>query len=145
MTSRDDLLRLERSFYRVLKALDQEWSKNTADFKVTKTQYYVLEMLIKRGDQTVTALAEIVMLTSGAITGIADKLIEAGYVSRIRSEDDRRVVRLHITEEGREFVEKLREQRSKAVQSFFAPLSEEKARMLIDIHEQLLEHAEKQL
>jgi DNA-binding MarR family transcriptional regulator len=145
MTSREDLLRLERSFYRILKALDQEWSKNTADFKVSKTQYFVLEILINRGEQTVTGLAEFMMLTSGAITGIADKLIEAGYDSRTRNETDRRIVHLQITEQGREFLEKLREQRSKAVQSLFAPLSDEKTKMLIEIHEQLLEHTEKNI
>jgi DNA-binding MarR family transcriptional regulator len=41
-------------------------------------------------------LAELTGLTSGAITGVADRLEAAGFVERVRSETDRRRWHLHL-------------------------------------------------
>ena len=46
---------------------------------------------------TMGELAELLGLSSGAVTGTVDRLAEAGYVERIPDEDDRRRMRLHLT------------------------------------------------
>lgn len=39
--------------------------------------------------------------TPGTVTAVVDTLVRDGYVQRRRDEQDRRVVRLHLTEQGR--------------------------------------------
>jgi DNA-binding MarR family transcriptional regulator len=48
--------------------------------------------LLSRGPVTAGALADFTGLTSGAVTGIIDRLVEAGYAERIVDPEDRRRV-----------------------------------------------------
>jgi predicted transcriptional regulator len=48
--------------------------------------------LLSRGPVTAGELARFTGLTTGAVTGIIDRLVEAGYAERIRDPDDRRRV-----------------------------------------------------
>jgi DNA-binding MarR family transcriptional regulator len=134
----NEMIQLENVFNRVLKAISNEWTNNIKDLKISRTQYYVLEAL-KSNQQTVSGLAEEVGLTSGAITGISDKLIEAGYAERRRDDSDRRIVYLEITEQGLSILDTLRNQRKEVMESFFGNLSEEEIRNMIHMFEKLLQ------
>ncbi|MGE7920931.1 MarR family winged helix-turn-helix transcriptional regulator [Viridibacillus sp. NPDC093762] len=52
----------------------------------------------------ITEISEAFMLTPGAATNMCDKLENLDYVERIRIKDDRRVVRVSLTEKGEERV-----------------------------------------
>jgi len=134
----NEMIQLENVFNRVLKSLTNDWAYNMQDLKITRTQYYVLESL-KVSERTVSGLAELVGLTSGAITGIADKLIEAGYIERSRDNSDRRIVKLVITEQGLSVLETLRMKRKEAVEKFFENLTQDEIRHMIDMFEKLLQ------
>src|SRR3984885_13650277 len=51
-----------------------------------------LDFLILEGRVTAGRLAEVTGLTTGAITGVVDRLEQAGFVQRERDENDRRKV-----------------------------------------------------
>jgi DNA-binding MarR family transcriptional regulator len=51
-----------------------------------------LDLLILEGRVTAGRLAEVTGLTTGAITGVVDRLEKAGFVHRERDESDRRKV-----------------------------------------------------
>src|SRR6201993_1640334 len=51
------------------------------------------------GRMTAGRLAEVTGLTTGAITGVVDRLEKAGYVRRERDESDRRKVFITVVEE----------------------------------------------
>lgn len=138
MSIHNEMIQLENVFNRVLKSLANEWTNNIKDLKISRTQYYVLEAL-KTGQQTVSGLAEEVGLTSGAITGISDKLIEAGYAERRRDDSDRRIVYLEITDLGLSILDTLRNQRKEVMESFFGNLSDDEIRSMINIFEKLLQ------
>lgn len=55
---------------------------------------------------TPTELTRATMLTSGAMTNRLDRLEERGFVAREADPDDRRGVRVVLTEEGREMAER---------------------------------------
>ena len=44
----------------------------------------------------------------GEIYKQSDKMEEKGYVKRVRSSDDRRVIYVELTEKGKEFIEKMK-------------------------------------
>lgn len=52
------------------------------------------------GSVTVAAVAETVDLSRSTVSTIAERLVRAGLVDRVRSERDRRRVELSLTEEG---------------------------------------------
>ena len=62
----------------------------------------VLAELKNKGARKHVELAEAVCLSKGAITNISDKLVKHGLAQRKYEEEDRRTVRLEITEQGLE-------------------------------------------
>lgn len=58
-----------------------------------------MDILNLEGRVTAGRLAEVTGLTTGAITGVVDRLERAGYVRRERDESDRRKVFISVVEE----------------------------------------------
>ncbi|HEV3004224.1 MAG TPA: MarR family transcriptional regulator [Pirellulales bacterium] len=56
------------------------------------TDHKCLDFLLREGPITAGRLSELTGLTTGAITGIVDRLEQAGFVARQRDEQDRRKV-----------------------------------------------------
>lgn len=50
-------------------------------------------------------LAHEIALTTGGVTRLIDRIVEAGYVQRTPSDSDRRVLYLELTDSGRETLE----------------------------------------
>jgi DNA-binding MarR family transcriptional regulator len=84
----------------------------------------MLTILAQSGAQKASALAEQLLITSGGVTGIADRLIELGYIKRERGEQDRRVVMLDITDEGLKCVNLIETVREKLMLKLFDGMSE---------------------
>ena len=64
-------------------------------------QYMAMVALEELGGATMGKLSKRLHVTMGASTNIVDKLVRAGYVSRLRSEEDRRVVNVKLERKGR--------------------------------------------
>lgn len=56
------------------------------------TDHKALDLIYKAGSMTAGHLAELTGLTTGAVTGIVDRLEEAGFAKRTRASHDRRQV-----------------------------------------------------
>lgn len=91
-----------------LQKLKTEWYKGIdCSFSINQTR--MLQHLDKQSPMKSTDLAELLLVTAGGVTLIGDKLVERGLIRRNRSEDDRRVVYLEITDEGKQFVKAFNE------------------------------------
>jgi MarR family 2-MHQ and catechol resistance regulon transcriptional repressor len=69
-------------------------------YGLTQAQFAVLEVLYHKGPMPLCAIGEKLLVTSGNITYVADQLEAAGYLRRVRSPDDRRVVLAHLRPRG---------------------------------------------
>ncbi|MEF3352300.1 MarR family transcriptional regulator [Paenibacillus sp. GYB006] len=72
-------------------------------------------------------------LSSGATTVILNQLEAEGYIIRARSEEDRRIVWLFLTEEGQHVADKLREDRERMNKEILGLLSKEERVQFLDI------------
>ena len=77
------------------------------DQELTFTQWTTLVALQDGRVQTAGDLAQNICHDAGSLTRLVDQMVERGFVSRSRSETDRRVVSLALTPRGRELVEAL--------------------------------------
>jgi DNA-binding MarR family transcriptional regulator len=66
---------------------------------VNRTDWRCLDILGTRGPMTAGQLADAVRLTTGAVTGVLDRLEAAGLVRRIRDTQDRRRIIVQVTDE----------------------------------------------
>ena len=76
---------------------------------LTYTQYIVLLVLWEQDEITVGELCHRLRLDSGTISPLLKKLEAAGYILRMRTKEDERVVSIRLTEEGRALQEKAKE------------------------------------
>jgi len=115
---------LDESFREVRKLILAEWNKENMH-ALGMTHGRMLIILSESGPQKASTLAESLHITSGGVTGITDRLIELGYVTRERSEHDRRAVVLSLTDEGRAMVQSMMEIREKVMRKLFRGMSTE--------------------
>jgi|GEM_PF-771802 len=95
----EDFLRLFPVFF---KRLGQSFHEQTDTARrFTHAQYRVLALANRRDHWRMSDLAKRMALSPGSLTLMMDRLIEDGLISRGRSDKDRRVVIVRITEKGR--------------------------------------------
>ncbi|UFJ39760.1 MarR family transcriptional regulator [Brevibacillus humidisoli] len=135
----DYLDQLDEVFRQVFQRMTVERNKmHTREFSAS--QAYILEWLECRGPQKVSDLAEALGTTLSAVTALVDKLLVCGYAVRKRSDEDRRVVYVNITDKGSELLKVLREQRRIVLERFYRGLSDEDLQHLIRIYRQVLKN-----
>ncbi len=64
----------------------------------------ILQVMFADGRLKMTDLADTLVVTRGGVTRIVDRLVKAGYIARVPSEEDRRVVYAEVTEAGRRLI-----------------------------------------
>ncbi|MFD1448471.1 MarR family winged helix-turn-helix transcriptional regulator [Oceanobacillus profundus] len=68
------------------------------------TDFAVLELLFHRGKQPMQKIGDKILMTSGSITYIVNKLEKKGYLVREASPNDRRVTYASISDQGKELL-----------------------------------------
>jgi DNA-binding MarR family transcriptional regulator len=87
----------------------------------------VLSVLEHEGPQPMRALAEALDVSSASATGIVDRMEERGLVVRVRDSQDRRVIRVALTDEGRSILGGLTAERREALGELLDELTDEEA------------------
>lgn len=67
---------------------------------ITATQASVLKLLEEIGDLSLSELSRRIAARNSTVTGIVDRMEQAGLVAREQSSDDRRVWRIRLTDKG---------------------------------------------
>lgn len=101
-----EIWRLVTSIY---KKWYREVEKRLINNGLSIMEYRILKRLLENGAQPMVKLAESNMITQGWVTSLVDRLELKGYVERIRSNIDRRVVNIAATPKGTEFYRKIME------------------------------------
>ena len=68
------------------------------------TQFQVLAIVLHSGDLQTSEIGRRLGISSPNMTPLIDRLIEKGYAERLSGSQDRRVIKIAITEKGRRFV-----------------------------------------
>jgi len=80
----------------------EESAKEQFSFtELTLTQMHYLETINHKHNPNLTELALEMGLTKPTVTVAIDKLIEKEFVYKIKSDEDRRSMHLHLTEKGK--------------------------------------------
>ena len=74
---------------------------------ITATQLNVLKLLQTVGDLSLSELSKQLVSTNSTITGIIDRMVAAGLVTREQSVEDRRVWRIKLAPDGKALARKV--------------------------------------
>lgn len=91
----------------IQKALQHDINKEIAKGQLTGPQLIVLDALVDCNGLTVKELSKKIGLTHSTVSGIIDRLEKQSLVERKTDESDRRYTRLYISEQVKDYIEKL--------------------------------------
>ncbi|AQQ55118.1 MarR family winged helix-turn-helix transcriptional regulator [Planococcus lenghuensis] len=85
---------------RAHKAISEKTNQFFQANGLNPTEFAVLELLYHKGKQPLQKIGGKILLASGSITYVIDKLEKRGYLSRVNCPTDRRVTYAEITADG---------------------------------------------
>jgi MarR family 2-MHQ and catechol resistance regulon transcriptional repressor len=110
MTNRNELdksLKLFIVLSRACRAINDKANQSIQSFDLNPTEFAVLELLYHKGDQPLQQIGGKILLASGSITYVVDKLEGKGLLARKACPKDRRVTYAHITEDGKKLLQEI--------------------------------------
>lgn len=109
----------------------EERAMRTEEYKdVTTNDMHVIEAIGMDGARNMTSVARSLEVTTGTLTIAVNSLVKKGYVDRVRSEEDRRVVLISLSEKGRRAYLHHRRFHERMIESVVEELTEEEQQIL---------------
>lgn len=105
--AQDQALQLYITLSRASQWVNAHADRDIKQFGMNRTEFGVLELLYHKGSQPIQQIGSKVLMSSGNITYVVDKLEKKRYVVRKTSTEDRRSIYAEITDEGRAFIEQV--------------------------------------
>ncbi len=135
----EEITELQRQLRR---ALRQHRPEAWMELNLTPAQLKSLFFISREGSTNSRKLAAALGVTPSNMTGIVDRLVEQGLVSRQENPEDRRMLLLRATEEGEALLARLRESRISQLSGLLAHLSLEELATLAQALSSLVRAAE---
>lgn len=102
------------------------------DFEITPPQFNALLLLSEHGDMTIGELGSKMYLASSTATDLIDRMERNLLVERVRDENDRRVVRLHMTDKGKQMILEVLESRKRYLDNLLTHVDQEDQEKLVN-------------
>jgi DNA-binding MarR family transcriptional regulator len=127
---------------RIVTAVSQEAERQLEGVGLTHAQWMPLYKLSLGHGSTVAELARGCQLDAGGMTRLLDRMEAKGLCRRVRSSEDRRVVNIELTPEGREAAKHIPVALSNVQNRYLAGFSEADWRTLTGLLQRILENVE---
>jgi MarR family transcriptional regulator, organic hydroperoxide resistance regulator len=101
------------------------------ELSLTIAQLKSLFFIADRGKTNFKKLADALGVTPPNVTGIVDRLVEHGLVSRTENPEDRRIMLLQITAKGRNLLHNLQQNRASHMATILGKLSDDDLSALV--------------
>lgn len=103
----------------------------TDEYKdLTTNDMHVIEAIGTAGAKNMTSVARSLEVTTGTLTIAVNSLVKKGYVDRVRSEEDRRVVLISLSDKGQGAYLHHRKFHDQMIDTIVEELTEEEQRVL---------------
>ncbi len=80
-------------------------------YPITAPQFVALQWLLEKGDMTIGELSNYIHLACSTTTDLVDRMEKNELVERVRDPKDRRVVRIHVLNKGKQIIHEVIEKR----------------------------------
>lgn len=118
---------------RAYKAVNEQVNKFIQENGLNPTEFAVLELLYHKGEQPLQQIGGKILLASGSITYVVDKLEQKGLLKRVACPKDRRVTYAQISEDGKKFIESVFPEHEQKINDLMSVLSDVEKTTAIDL------------
>ncbi|MBC1435870.1 MarR family transcriptional regulator [Listeria rocourtiae] len=134
----DNFLEIETSVKRVFNSFRHEVD-SILDRKLTGGEFRVLS-LISSGVNRTTDLSKKLDVSASHITAITDSLVANNFITRHRSEVDRRIVVLELTDEAKGFVASIEQKKKEMIVRRFSVFTDEEREQFQELLKKLADN-----
>ena len=100
-------------------------SNNLKDSGFTHQQIMVIKLIAHNGQVNISQLCDEMSLAKGTVSGIVTRLESAGYVKKIKNENDKRNTYITFSDKGLKFAKEFREEINKSFDKIFSNFTDE--------------------
>jgi DNA-binding MarR family transcriptional regulator len=129
---------LEMSLRRLFRTLRKGLNELYTDY-IPSNEFAVLQTLHKNSPLMASEIANELKVSSSHITAVTDRLVGKNYIQRVRSDSDRRIVYLEITEDGKKIANEMDLIKNEYLAIKFSNLSEEEMKLMVAASTKLLD------
>ncbi|MFD1453497.1 MULTISPECIES: MarR family winged helix-turn-helix transcriptional regulator [Oceanobacillus] len=115
------------------KALEEVTKQDIKKHGMRASDFAILEALYHKGRQTIREISESVLISTGSITYVIDKLEKKELLIRTNCPDDRRAVYLEITDRGKQTMDDIFPKHQLVIEELFDGISESDKETVIEV------------
>ncbi|MCY9515563.1 MarR family winged helix-turn-helix transcriptional regulator [Paenibacillus apiarius] len=118
---------------RASKTLMDHAQHDMKHYQLNPSEFAVMEMLYHKGSTPIQQIGGKVLLASGTMTYVIDKLVNKGYIKRRPCEQDRRVIYAELTAEGERVMTAIFPKHATAIHESMKGLTADEKQQLIQL------------
>ncbi|MDZ5470763.1 MarR family transcriptional regulator (plasmid) [Bacillus sp. 31A1R] len=107
---------IEKDLRYISGIIKQKGREILSNYTITPPQFVALQWLFEDGDMTIGELSNKMFLACSTTTDLVDRMEKNELVMRVKDPNDRRVVRIHLLEEGERIIEEVIKKRQMYLQ-----------------------------
>lgn len=136
------VLRLWVILNRAVSSIEEVLEEQVTRHDLSFTEFAVLEVLLHKGALPIGEVGNEVLLTSGSMTYVIDKLEERELLHRRPCPEDRRVLYVELTDRGEALIEDAFEEHAELLNRLMDVLTTDEIRQVSERMKRLGKHAE---
>ena len=121
------------------------FSSSECPMSLSKHEMKIIDILGQKNHCTMSEIADFVTLAVSTLTGIIDSMVEKNFVSRERSEHDRRMVVVKLLPDGFKIFEAHRQVQKNISYGILTALEEEEQEQMLKLFEKITKKIEQGL
>ena len=118
---------------KITKAIQERVKREMSTHELNISEFSVLEVLYLHGKQTIQQIGNHILISSGSMTYVIDKLEQKGLLNRIACPDDRRVIHVLLTEDGTRLMQEIMPTHRDLVNHMFGDLTDNESVTMVKL------------
>lgn len=131
---------VEKELRYIAAIVKQKGREIVSQYTITPPQFVALQWLEELGDITIGELSNRLYLAFSTTTDLVDRMEKNELVKRVRDENDRRVVVIHLLEKGERIIKEVIEKRQLYLQEMLVGFDVQETEQFSSYLQKLHEH-----
>ena len=140
---KDIVATIEKDLRYISAIIKQKGRELLSNYTITPPQFVALQWLFEEGDMTIGELSNKMYLAFSTTTDLIDRMEKNELVVRVKDPHDRRVVRIHLLDKGKQMIDEVIQKRQGYLQDILFNFSSDEVLQLKDslmkIHQEMRE------
>ncbi|MDF2856493.1 MAG: MarR family transcriptional regulator [Neobacillus sp.] len=128
--SNETVANIEKDLRYISGIIRQKGREILSNYKITPPQFIALQWLFEEGDMTIGELSNKMFLAFSTTTDLVDRMEKNNLVVRSKDPHDRRVVRIHLLDEGGRIIDEVIKKRQVYLEEVLTNFSTDEIQLL---------------